>query len=74
MSTNLCFAGVRKNEDGIPEEEENFDEAVKAANMALVPTRVKLLLSVSALTIFTVKKLIKFISTVGFFHDGLIEI
>lgn len=34
--------GVRKNEEGIPEDEENFDEAVKSVNMALVPTKVKI--------------------------------
>ncbi|XP_078335087.1 NEDD8-activating enzyme E1 regulatory subunit-like isoform X2 [Crassostrea virginica] len=32
--------GVRKNEEGIPEDEENFDEAVKSVNMALVPTKI----------------------------------
>ena len=34
--------GVRRNEDGILEDEENFDEAVKSVNTALVPTRVSL--------------------------------
>lgn len=33
--------GIRKNEDGITEDEENFDEAIKSVNMALVPTRVR---------------------------------
>ena len=32
--------GVRRNEEGILEDEENFDEAVKSVNTALVPTRV----------------------------------
>jgi len=36
----FCHAGILVNKDGIPEEEENFDEAIKAVNMALVPTRV----------------------------------
>ena len=36
-----CDAGILVNKDGIPEEEENFDEAVRAVNMALVPTRVR---------------------------------
>jgi len=32
--------GVRKNEEGVPEEEENFDEAIRFVNPSLVPTRV----------------------------------
>ena len=36
-----CDAGILVNKDGIPEEEENFDEAIRAVNMALVPTRVR---------------------------------
>lgn len=36
---SLC-AGILVNEHGVPEEEENFDEAIKAVNTALVPTRV----------------------------------
>ncbi|XP_048731637.1 NEDD8-activating enzyme E1 regulatory subunit-like isoform X2 [Ostrea edulis] len=32
--------GTRKNADGVPEDEENFDEAVKSVNMALVPTKI----------------------------------
>ena len=35
--------GVRRNEDGILEDEENFDEAVKSVNTALVPTKVSLI-------------------------------
>lgn len=27
--------GIRTNEDGVPEDEENFDEAIKAVNTAL---------------------------------------
>lgn len=33
-------SGVKRNEEGILEEEENFEEAVKAVNTALNPTRV----------------------------------
>lgn len=40
---SLC-AGILVNEHGVPEEEENFDEAIKAVNTALVPTRVTHLL------------------------------
>ncbi|XP_052817269.1 NEDD8-activating enzyme E1 regulatory subunit-like isoform X2 [Mya arenaria] len=36
----LIKQGIRTNEDGIQEEEENFDEAVKAVNSALTPTRI----------------------------------
>ncbi|XP_071476707.1 NEDD8-activating enzyme E1 regulatory subunit-like [Diadema antillarum] len=36
----LLRDGIRKNEDGIPEAEENFDEAIKAVNATLVATRV----------------------------------
>ncbi|EDO44524.1 predicted protein [Nematostella vectensis] len=32
--------GILINEHGIPEEEENFDEAIRAVNMALVPTKI----------------------------------
>ncbi|KAK2574020.1 NEDD8-activating enzyme E1 regulatory subunit [Acropora cervicornis] len=32
--------GILVNEHGVPEEEENFDEAIKAVNTALVPTRI----------------------------------
>ena len=41
--SSLC-AGILVNEHGVPEEEENFDEAIKAVNTALVPTRVTHLL------------------------------
>ena len=37
----VFFVGILKNKDRVPEEEENFDEAIKATNMALVPTRVR---------------------------------
>ena len=41
-SSNLLLpSGILVNKDGIPEEEENFDEAIKAVNTALVPTRVR---------------------------------
>lgn len=33
-------AGILKNEDGVPEMEENFDEAINRVNTALVPTKV----------------------------------
>ncbi|XP_061197128.1 NEDD8-activating enzyme E1 regulatory subunit-like isoform X2 [Saccostrea echinata] len=32
--------GIRKNEEGVPEVEENFDEAIKSVNLALVPTKI----------------------------------
>ncbi|KAF4090857.1 hypothetical protein AMELA_G00030400 [Ameiurus melas] len=31
---------IRKNENGVPEEEENFDEAIKNVNTALNPTKI----------------------------------
>ena len=34
------LSGILVNKDGVPEEEENFDEAIKAVNSALVPTKV----------------------------------
>ena len=34
------FLGIRKNEDGVPEDEENFDEAVKNVNSSLHKTSV----------------------------------
>lgn len=36
----LLKAGVRKNEEGVPLDEENFDEAVQNVNSLLVPTRI----------------------------------
>ncbi|XP_073257022.1 NEDD8-activating enzyme E1 regulatory subunit-like [Porites lutea] len=36
----MLRGGILVNKDGIPEEEENFDEAIRAVNMALVPTRI----------------------------------
>ncbi|XP_060767074.1 NEDD8-activating enzyme E1 regulatory subunit isoform X1 [Neoarius graeffei] len=35
----LIRDGIRKNENGSPEEEENFDEAIKNVNTALNPTK-----------------------------------
>ena len=32
--------GIRKNENGVPEEEENFDEAIKSVNSSLNATGV----------------------------------
>lgn len=34
------FSGIRKNENGVPEDEENFEEAIKNVNTALNPTKV----------------------------------
>lgn len=34
------LSGILVNKDGVPEEEENFDEAIKAVNSALVPAKV----------------------------------
>lgn len=36
-----ALSGILVNKDGVPEEEENFDEAIKAVNSALVPTKVR---------------------------------
>lgn len=37
----LCnISGIRKNENGFPEDEENFEEAIKSVNTALNPTKV----------------------------------
>ena len=35
--------GLRHKENGDPEEEENFDEAIRNVNTALLPTKVRLL-------------------------------
>jgi len=35
----LIRSGILKNDDGIPEEEENFEEAIKATNTAIQPTK-----------------------------------
>ncbi|TWW67939.1 NEDD8-activating enzyme E1 regulatory subunit APP-BP1 [Takifugu flavidus] len=32
--------GIRKNENGVPEDEENFEEAIKSVNTALTPTKI----------------------------------
>ena len=37
---DLIRNGILRNDDGIPEEEENFEEAIKAVNTALLPTRI----------------------------------
>ena len=37
----FCCIGVLCNEEGVPEDEENFDEAIKSVNTALVPTKVR---------------------------------
>jgi hypothetical protein len=36
----IFFSGIRHNKEGFPLEEENFDEAVKSVNTALVPNSV----------------------------------
>lgn len=36
----MSFSGILKNADGVPEDEENFEEAVKAVNTALEPTSI----------------------------------
>lgn len=36
----LLKAGVRKNEEGVPLDEENFDEAIQNVNSLLVPTQI----------------------------------
>uniref|UniRef100_A0A4W4FLX4 NEDD8-activating enzyme E1 regulatory subunit n=1 Tax=Electrophorus electricus TaxID=8005 RepID=A0A4W4FLX4_ELEEL len=36
----LLREGIRKNENGTPEEEENFDEAIKNVNTALNPSKI----------------------------------
>lgn len=37
------FSGILTNENGTPEDEENFEEAIKNVNTALNPTKVELL-------------------------------
>uniref|UniRef100_A0A669EIB7 NEDD8-activating enzyme E1 regulatory subunit n=1 Tax=Oreochromis niloticus TaxID=8128 RepID=A0A669EIB7_ORENI len=36
----LIREGIRKNENGVPEDEENFEEAIKNVNTALNPTKI----------------------------------
>ena len=36
----IVFVGIRTNSEGVPEDEENFEEAIKAVNGALVESRV----------------------------------
>ncbi len=38
----MTFTGILRNYEGVPEDEENFDEAIKNVNSALVPAKVKL--------------------------------
>ena len=40
LSICLFFPGIRRNSEGVLEDEENFDEAIQSVNTALVPTRV----------------------------------
>ncbi|XP_071957729.1 NEDD8-activating enzyme E1 regulatory subunit-like [Antedon mediterranea] len=37
---DLLRSGIRKNEHGVPEDEENFDEAIMAVNTALNPSKI----------------------------------
>lgn len=34
----LIRSGILKNDEGVPEMEENFEEAIKAVNSAVIPT------------------------------------
>ena len=36
----LVRSGIRKNADGVDEDEENFDEAIRAVNTALLTSRI----------------------------------
>ena len=36
----MIQSGIRTNEDGVPLEEDNFDEAIKSVNSVLVPTKI----------------------------------
>lgn len=36
----MIRSGLLKNEEGVPESEENFEEAIRAVNSALVPSMV----------------------------------
>ena len=45
----MAASGILRNEDLVPEDEENFDEAIRNVNSALVPTRVRYLLRSSVL-------------------------
>lgn len=36
----MFLLGILKNESGVPEDEENFEEAIKNINTALNPTKV----------------------------------
>ena len=49
LSSPDVLSGIRKNENGAPEEEENFDEAIKNVNTALNPTKVQLMLMLTPL-------------------------
>ena len=40
IMTLIVFVGIRTNSEGVPEDEENFEEAIKAVNGALVESRV----------------------------------
>lgn len=37
---DIIRQGILKNEHGVPEMEENFDEAIKAVNVSLTKTRI----------------------------------
>ena len=40
IMTLIVSVGIRTNSEGVPEDEENFEEAIKAVNGALVESRV----------------------------------
>ena len=42
IMTLIVFVGIRTSSEGVPEDEENFEEAIKAVNGALVESRVPL--------------------------------
>ena len=41
MILELYVSGILKNDEGVPEDEENFDEAIRNVNSALVPCKVR---------------------------------
>ncbi len=60
VSKNITFiffplfqTGIRRNEEGVPEDEENFDEAIRNVNTSLVPTRVCEYLDIFMVFFFT---------------------
>lgn len=41
LSISYCSLGIRQDSEGRPEEEDNFQEAIKNALKALVPTKAR---------------------------------